>query len=39
MLSRIAQPKVNTPRLKEFTGFEIAEQETVANILKAIQTG
>ncbi len=39
MLSRIAQPKVNTPRLKEFAGFEIAEQETVANILKAIQTG
>ncbi len=39
MLSRIAQPKVNTPRLKKFAGFEIAEQETVANILKAIQTG
>ena len=26
-------------RLKQFAGFEIAEQETVANILKAIQTG
>ncbi len=39
MLSRIAQPKVGTPRLKQFIGFEIAEQETIASILKAIQNG
>jgi putative membrane protein len=38
MLSRIALPKVNYARLKQFVEFEIAEQETVANILKAIQT-
>ncbi len=39
MLSRIAQPKVSTPRLKQFIEFEIAEQETIASILKAIQNG
>ncbi|MGO9419300.1 DUF4142 domain-containing protein [Roseiarcus sp.] len=39
MLSRIARAKVNTPMLKQFTEFEIAEQETVASILKAIQNG
>ena len=39
MLSRIARPKVNTPRLLQFTEFEIAEQETVANILTAIRNG
>ena len=39
LLSRIAQPKVDHPLLKQFTGFEIAEQETIAGILKAIQTG
>ena len=39
MLSRIAAPKVNTAALKQFTGFEIAEQETIASILKAIQNG
>ncbi len=32
MLSRIAQPKVNAPRLKQFIEFEIAEQETIASI-------
>ena len=37
MLSRIAQPKVAMPRLKQFIGFEIAEQETIASILKAIE--
>ncbi len=37
LLSRIAAPKVNTQPLKQFTGFEIAEQETIASILKAIQ--
>jgi putative membrane protein len=37
MLSRIAQPKVNYARLKQFVEFEIAEQETVADILKALQ--
>jgi putative membrane protein len=39
MLSRIAEPKVNTAMLKQFAGFEIAEQETIANILNAIQHG
>jgi putative membrane protein len=38
MLSRIALPKANHPLLKQFVEFEIAEQETVADILKAIDT-
>ena len=38
LLSRIAQPKVTHPLLKQFTQFEIAEQETVADVLQAIQT-
>ena len=38
MLSRIARPKANNSLLKQFVEFEIAEQETVADILKAIQT-
>jgi putative membrane protein len=38
MLSRIAQPKVKHPLLKQFVEFEIAEQETVADVLKAIRT-
>ncbi len=38
MLSRIALPKVSQPFLKQFVGFEIAVQEAVAGILKAIQT-
>ena len=38
MLSRIALPKVNTLHLKQFAEFEIAEQETVADVLKALQT-
>jgi putative membrane protein len=38
MLSRIALPKVTQPMLKQFAQFEIAEQETVADVLKAIQT-
>ena len=38
LLSRIAQPKVTHPLLKQFTQFEIAEQETVADVLKPIQT-
>ena len=37
MLSRIALPKANNPLLKQFVEFEIAEQETVADVLKAIQ--
>lgn len=39
LISRIAEPKVRTPMLKQFAGFEIAEQETIASILKAIQNG
>lgn len=38
MLSRVALPKVNFARLKQFAEFEIAEQQTAADILKAIQT-
>ena len=38
LLSRMAKPKVTYPLLKQFVDFEIAEQETVADALKAIQT-
>jgi putative membrane protein len=38
LLSRIAPPKVSHPLLKQFAQFEIAEPETVADVLKAIQT-
>jgi putative membrane protein len=38
LLSRIAKSKVTHPLLKQFVDFEIAEQETVADILKAIKT-
>jgi putative membrane protein len=38
LLSRIAQPKLTHPLLKQFAQFEIAEQETVADVLKALQT-
>ena len=39
LISRIAEPRVRTPMLKQFAGFEIAEQETIASILTAIQNG
>lgn len=35
-VSRIAAGKVTQPLLKQFTAFEIAEQETIADILKAM---
>ena len=38
LLSRMAKSKVTHPMLKQFLDFEIAEQETVGAILKAIQT-
>jgi len=38
LLSRAALPKVTNPRLKQFAQFEIAEQETVADVLKAFET-
>jgi putative membrane protein len=38
LLSRIAQTKATHPLLKQFAQFEVAEQETVADVLKAIQT-
>jgi putative membrane protein len=38
LLSRAAKSKVTHPMLKQFVDFEIAEQETVADALKAIQT-
>ena len=37
LLSRAAKSKVTHPLLREFVDFEIAEQETVADVLKAIQ--
>ena len=36
LASRIAAPKVKEGALKQFTTFEIAEQETIASILKAM---
>ncbi|MCW6509442.1 DUF4142 domain-containing protein [Lichenifustis flavocetrariae] len=36
LISRIASPKVKHPMLKQFTGFEIAEQETIADIIKTM---
>ena len=38
LLSRAAKSKVTHPLLKQFVDFEIAEQETVADVLKAIHT-
>src|ERR1700733_15331058 len=38
LLSRMAKSKVTHPLLKQFVDFEIAEQETVGGILKAMQT-
>ena len=38
ILSRMALPKVNDAHLKQFTRFEIAEQETVADVLNALKT-
>lgn len=38
ILSRMALPKVNDAHLKQFTQFEIAEQETVADVLNALKT-
>jgi putative membrane protein len=38
LLSRTALPKVSHPLLKQFAQFEIAEQETVADVLTAIKT-
>ncbi len=35
-ISRIAADKVRHAALKQFTGFEIAEQETIASVLKAV---
>jgi putative membrane protein len=37
VLSRIAEPKVKHAMLKQFAGFEIAEQETIADILKSMK--
>ena len=38
LLSRMAKSKVTHPLLKQFVEFEIAEQETIGGILKAIKT-
>jgi putative membrane protein len=36
-VSRVALDKARFPKLKEFAQFEVAEQETVADVLKALQ--
>ena len=38
LLSRVAKSKLTHPLLKQFVDFEIAEQETVADVLKAFKT-
>jgi len=38
LLSRAAKPNLTHPLLKQFADFEIAEQETVADVLKAFET-
>ncbi|MGB7976734.1 MAG: hypothetical protein WCF81_20850 [Roseiarcus sp.] len=38
LLSRMAKSRVTHPLLKQFVEFEISEQETVADVLKALQT-
>jgi putative membrane protein len=35
-LSRLAEQKVQSPKLKEFSRFEVAEQETVADVLASL---
>ena len=37
--SRIARKKAEDSDVKEFAEFEVAEQETIADILKSMQTG
>ena len=37
LLSRAAKPNLTHPLLKQFADFEIAEQETVADVLKAFE--
>jgi putative membrane protein len=36
-ISRVADQKARFPRLKEFVRFEIAEQETVADVLSSLE--
>jgi hypothetical protein len=38
LLSRIAKSKVTHPLLEQLVDFEIAKQQTVGGILKALQT-
>jgi putative membrane protein len=38
LLSRVAKPKLTHPLLKQFVDFEIAEQETIADVLNAFKT-
>jgi putative membrane protein len=37
--SRIAQKTATNPMLKAFAGWEVAEQETIADILKSMESG
>jgi putative membrane protein len=37
--SRLALKQAQEPKLKEFAQFEVAEQETVADVLKSLQSG
>src|SRR5579871_4451624 len=36
-LSRIAEQKASFPKLKQFARFEVAEQETVADVLRSLE--
>jgi predicted outer membrane protein len=37
LMSRVAEQRTQVPKLKEFSVFEVAEQETVADIMKTLQ--
>jgi putative membrane protein len=38
LMSRVAQQRTQLPKLREFSLFEVAEQETVADVMKTLQT-
>ncbi len=38
LVSRMAQERIKVPKLKKFAQLEVAEQETLGEVLKALQT-
>jgi len=38
LVSRIAAEKINVPRIKEFALLEVAEQETLFDVMKSLQS-